>query len=169
MVGIGTVIQDDPQLTVRMVDGVSPQRVVLDSTLRVPDDARVLDHDAPTSIVTTAVAGPGRREELRARGVRIDTVDPGPCGVDLGHALRVLRDRGVQSLLVEGGSKVITSILGAGLADRIIVGLAPTIIGAGTDAVGALGVTSVAEGVHLVDRTIHVLDEDILLAWSVEQ
>jgi riboflavin biosynthesis pyrimidine reductase len=64
---------------------------------------------------------------------------------------------------------VITSILAGGLADRLIVALAPTIIGRGTEAVGGLGVTSVADGVHLVDRAVHLVDDDILLAWTVER
>ena len=64
MVGVGTVLADDPQLTVRMVPGASPTRVVLDSALRVPDDARILDQDAPTVILTTERSCPSRRAEL---------------------------------------------------------------------------------------------------------
>lgn len=167
LVGVGTVIRDDPQLTVRMVDGISPQRVVLDSALRLPDDAKLLAPEAPTTIVTTARSSSRRREELTARGVHVDVVEPAARGVDLAHAFSTLRRRGVQSLLVEGGSEVITSILEAGLADRLIVAVAPTIIGRGIDAVGGLGITSVADGVHLVDRVLHVADDDVLLAWNV--
>ena len=105
---------------------------------------------------------------VKARDIGVDVVACGPQGVDLAEALNVLSRRGVQSLLVEGGSKVITSILAAGCADRLIVALAPTIIGAGTEAVGALGVTTVADGVHLADRMIHLVDDDVLIAWNVE-
>ena len=56
---------------------------------------------------------------------------------------------------------------GAGLVDRLVVGIAPTIIGAGTEAVGTLGITTVADGIRLVDRSVYVLDDDMLLAWDV--
>ncbi|MGH9278921.1 MAG: GTP cyclohydrolase II RibA [Acidimicrobiales bacterium] len=167
LVGIGTVLQDDPQLTVRLVDGANPQRVVVDSRLRVPDGAKVLTADASTTVFTSAAASTYRGAVLRGRGVGVRVVPAGPDGIDLGAALATLRADGIESLLVEGGSKVITSLLAAGLVDRLIVGVAPTIIGEGTDAVGGLGVTEVAKGIRLVDRTVHVLDDDILLAWDV--
>lgn len=167
LVGIGTVVQDDPQLTVRLVDGANPQRVVLDSSLRVPDTAKVLGPEAATVVLTTEASDAGRRDELLARGIRVRVVPAAAGGVDVRSALAALRADGVHSLLVEGGSRVITSLLGAGLADRIVVGVAPTIIGGGTDAVGPLGITTVADGIRLVDRTVHVLDDDVLLAWDV--
>ena len=82
-------------------------------------------------------------------------------------ALARLRAAGTLTLLVEGGARVITSMLGAGLVDRLVVGIAPTIIGAGTEAVGTLGITTVADGIRLVDRSVYVLDDDMLLAWDV--
>jgi GTP cyclohydrolase II len=167
LVGVGTVAQDDPQLTVRMVPGVSPLRVVLDSTLRIGDAAKILEPDAPTVIVTTDRSQPDRRAHLQAHGVRVEVVAPGPDGVDLAGALRALRADGVQSLLVEGGAKVITSMLSAQVVDRLIVGVAPTIIGRGTDAVGSLGVTRVSDGIRLTNRAMHVLTDDVLLSWDV--
>lgn len=167
LVGVGTVLQDDPQLTVRMVPGTSPLRVVLDSGLRIPATAKVLEAEAATTIVTTTRSASERRAELRQRGVRVDVVPAGDGGVDLAGTLALLRRNGVQSLLVEGGGRVITSMLAAGVVDRIVVGIAPTIIGKGTEAVGALGITSVADGIRLSNRSMHVLDEDVLFAWDV--
>lgn len=89
--------------------------------------------------------------------------------MDLRAALRSLHQAGIRSLLVEGGAKVITALLAAGTADRIIVGLAPTIIGSGTEAVGDLGIASVAQGVRLTNRCLHVMDDDLLVAWDVDQ
>jgi riboflavin biosynthesis pyrimidine reductase len=74
---------------------------------------------------------------------------------------------GIRSLLVEGGSRLITSMLAAGTVDRLIVGLAPRIIGAGTEAVGDLGVRQVGEGLRLANRTAHLAGDDVLLAWDV--
>jgi riboflavin-specific deaminase-like protein len=167
LVGVGTVVTDDPQLTVRMVAGASPVRVVLDSTLRTPPTARVLDDDATTIIFATDQASPERREDLRSRQVAVRTVPGGPSGVDLEAVLKDLRVSGVRSLLVEGGARVITAMLAAGVADRLIVAVAPTIVGTGTEAVGDLGIATVASGLRLTNRSLHVLADDMLIAWDV--
>src|SRR5438093_12616211 len=106
VVGVGTVLRDDPQLTVRMVAGASPIRVVLDSTLRIPDGSSVLADDAATRIVTTDRSSAERRDDLRRRGIAVVMVPAGPWGVKLDTALNVLRDQGIRSALVEGGASV---------------------------------------------------------------
>jgi 3,4-dihydroxy 2-butanone 4-phosphate synthase/GTP cyclohydrolase II len=169
LVGIGTVFADDPQLTVRMVPGASPIRVVLDSGLRVPIDAKVLDPETPTVIITTERSTPAARRCLEERHVRVLVVPEGPGGVALGPALAALKDEGISSVLVEGGARVITSLLAGGFVDRVIVGVAPTIIGQGTEAVGPLGVDRVADGIRLTNRCVHMMTDDILLSWDVER
>jgi 3,4-dihydroxy 2-butanone 4-phosphate synthase/GTP cyclohydrolase II len=167
LVGVGTVLTDDPRLTVRMVPGASPIRVVLDSTLRMPPDARVLDGSAWTVAMTTARSRPARRLELKRQGVAVPVLAPGPGGVDLSGALRWLEENGIESLLVEGGARVITSMLAAGVVDRLIVSVAPTVIGSGTEAVGDLGVRSVATGLRLTDRSVHRVGRDLLISGAV--
>jgi GTP cyclohydrolase II len=168
LVGVGTAIVDDPQLTVRLVPGSSPLRVVLDSTLRLPPSAHVLDDGAGTLVVTTARSTAARRDEVRERGASVHVVDEGPRGVELPAALALLRELGVRSLLVEGGARVITSFLAERLVDRLVVGIAPSIIGAGIEAVGDLGVGRVADGVRLGNRSVHVAGDDLLFAADVE-
>jgi GTP cyclohydrolase II len=167
LVGVGTAIVDDPQLTVRMVPGSSPLRVVLDSTLRLPSTARVLDKRAGTVVIATAASSEKRRAALRARAVGVHLVDAGPRGVDVASALRTLRALGVGSLLVEGGGRVITSFFAEKLVDRLVLGIAPTIMGAGIDAVGDLGVASVADSVRLTNRSVHKAGDDLLVAADV--
>jgi GTP cyclohydrolase II len=167
LVGVGTAIVDDPQLTVRMVPGSSPLRVVLDSSLRLPLTARVFDNQAATVVITTAPSSEERRAALRTRAVGVHVVDAGPRGVDLASTLRTLRELGVASLLVEGGGRVITSFLAEKLVDRVVLGIAPTIMGAGIDAVGDLGVASVAESVRLANRSLHQAGDDLLVAADV--
>ena len=168
LVGVGTVIADDPQLTVRLVAGSSPMRIILDSTLRLPLDAKVLDDGACTILATTERSSTQRRRQLQARGVGIRVVEAEPpWGVDLAGTLALLRATGVRSLLVEGGAAVITSFLRARLADRVVVGIAPTIVGAGTEAVGDLSVGRIADGLRLTRRSIHALDDDLVLAGDV--
>jgi GTP cyclohydrolase II len=167
LVGVGTAIVDDPQLTVRMVPGSSPLRVVLDSTLRLPSTAHVFDDEARTVALTTSSSSEERRADLRSRAVGVHVVDAGPRGVDLASALQTLRALGVGSLLVEGGARVITSFLAEKLVDRLIVGIAPTIMGAGIDAVGDLGVASVSESVRLTNRSVHQAGGDLLVAADI--
>ena len=168
MVGVGTVIADDPQLTVRMVPGVSPTRVVLDSTLRVPDDARVLDQDAPTVLLTTQRSSASRRAELRARGVTVHVVADRDGVVDLAAGASCLRSLGIELLLVEGGAQVITGLLRARLVDRLIVAVAPLVIGTGTSAVEQLDIARIADGIRLLNRTVAPVGADVLMAWDVE-
>jgi GTP cyclohydrolase II len=168
LVGIGTVVTDDPQLTVRLVPGASPMRVVLDTTLRIPATAQILGDAAPTLVVTTERSAPERRHELRRRGVGVRVVDAEPpWGVDLVAALAVLREAGIRSLLVEGGAAVITSFLRRRLVDRVVVGIAPTIVGAGTEAVGDLDIVRVADGLRLTGRSLHTLGDDVVVASDV--
>ncbi len=167
LVGVGTAIVDDPRLTVRMVPGSSPLRVVLDSTLRLPSTAHVFDDEARTVVFTTSSSSEDRRATLRARAVGVHVVEDGPRGVDLAGALQTLRALGVDSLLVEGGARVITSFFAEKLVDRLVVGIAPTIMGTGVEAVGDLGVASVAESVRLTNRSVHQVGDDLLVAADV--
>ncbi|WP_448612607.1 GTP cyclohydrolase II [Modestobacter sp. URMC 112] len=167
LVGAGTLLQDDPQLTVRMVPGASPLRVVLDSTLRTPLGAKVLSDDAATVILCRPDADPARRRQLVSAGATVRDVPPGPEGLRMGDVLRLLRALGVASLLVEGGGRVITSMLCAAAADRVVVSLSPTIIGAGVEAVGSLGVDRVADGVRLVNRSVFLAGDDVLMGFDV--
>jgi GTP cyclohydrolase II len=167
LVGLGTVLTDDPQLTVRLVPGASPIRVVLDSTLRIPDDAHVLTDDAATIILTTDASPADRLEGLRRRGVSVLVVPAGPQGVDPFAALEAVRRAGIHSLLVEGGARVITTFLSSGLADRMIVGIAPRVLGSGTDAVQDLGVTEVSKSLMIEHRSVHLAGDDVLIAGDL--
>jgi GTP cyclohydrolase II len=166
-VGIGTVLADDPQLTVRLVPGASPIRVVLDARLRIPTDAHVLDEHAATYVYTTGSAPAGRRMALRSVGAGVRTVPASAEGLDLAAVLRDLRGTGIRTLLVEGGARIVTSLLAAGLVDRAIVSVSPLILGAGRDAIGELGIRRVGEALRLMDRTVHLAGDDLLVAGDV--
>jgi GTP cyclohydrolase II len=168
LIGAGTVLADDPLLTVRMVPGASPIRVVLDSTLRVPPDAQVFGPDAVTVVLTTARSDPDRRAALRRRGVKVEVVGAAPDGVDLADGLARLRSLGIRCLLVEGGSRVLTSALRGRLADRVVVAVAPLLLGKGTEAVGDLGSSLVQDGLRLRNRTVHQLGPDLVVAGDLD-
>ena len=167
MVGVGTVLADDPQLTVRMVPGASPIRAILDSTLRIPAEAKVLNDEGATLVITTERSPRDKRDLVASKGAGVRVVSRCGQGVDLRSALKLLRDMGVNSVLVEGGAKVITSLLKEGLVDRVIVSISPKLLGSGTEGVGDLGTRSVADGVVLEQRSVHVVGHDVLIAGTV--
>jgi GTP cyclohydrolase II len=131
-VGIGTILSDDPRLTVRMAPGPDPQPVVLDSRLRFPLNAKLLNNGCIRRpwIATSENADPSREHELRERGVSIIRVAPEPNGqVRLNTLLCLLKQSGIATLLVEGGAQVITSFLAARLVDQLVVTIAPLLVG----------------------------------------
>ncbi len=131
LVGIGTVLSDDPRLTVRLVQGPDPQPVILDSRLRFPLNARMLK-DSPRRpwIITGNGAPAGREKELEKRGAHVIRMTSDQNGrVDVRALLAALAALKVQSILVEGGAQVITSFLSARLVDQIVVTIAPLVVG----------------------------------------
>jgi len=140
LVGIGTVLRDDPVLTVRGIRGASsPLRVVMDSLLRIPLDAKVLAPGARTLVATTDEAPPDKVSLLRQRGVEIEMFPAGPNGrVPLGSLLRRLAEREVQHLLIEGGSRIHTTALEEKQADKLMLFIAPLLLG-GEGAPGFFG------------------------------
>lgn len=132
LVGINTVLADDPLLTTRLPEesGKNPIRVILDSNLRLPEDAKVTDCSAAkTWVVTKEDADPERVRMLQQKGIEILFVPVNRYGLDL-HALSdMLYQRGVTDLLVEGGSEVNGSFLRANLIDKWMIYIAPKVLG----------------------------------------
>jgi riboflavin biosynthesis pyrimidine reductase len=119
-------------------------------------------------VLTTERASASRRAALRDAGARVEVVASGDDGVDVTAALERLGHSGVRSVLVEGGARVITSMLTAGVVDRMIVAVSPLIIGSGIEAVRDLGVSRVTDAIHLVNRSVHPVGDDVLLAWDID-
>lgn len=164
MVGIGTVLADDPQLTVRMAKGRDPLRVVVDSQLRVPLQARVLAEGAAarTLVATTATADKNRAREIRKLGAEVVRLPRASGGVNLTRLLKELRRRGVESVLVEGGAGIISSLLAARAVDRLVVVIAPRIIGQGIEAVGDLGIARLTDAISFSSVKTLRLGPDVI-------
>ncbi len=168
LVGVGTVLSDDPQLTVRAIPGRSPARVILDSRLRSPLTAAVFSPDVPTYVMTTAHADhQHKRLALAARHIAVRDVRPGPAGLDIPAVLHQLCTEGIRSVIVEGGARVITSMLAAGAADRVIVSISPRILGRGIHAVGELHKEPIAGALRLDGHTVHLIGATIIVAADV--
>ena len=171
LVGRETVLRDDPRLTVRDVEAgarpTTPWRVVLDSRLTLSLTAHLVsdEHAARTVVLTTTAAGPAWRRELTARGVQVHAVAADPSGrTEIDAALKALHDRGIRSVLVEGGAAVYTSLLRAGRFDRLTVFVAPLLIGDGIDAIGNLGTGRVADAVRLQGVTTTVVNDQVVVS-----
>ncbi len=165
LVGAGTVLKDDPELTCRLVRGKDPLRIVVDSQLRTSPDARVFD----TRRSNAVVAATGRAHDDRRRlfeQMEIEVLDPGEDEgghVDLRGLLTILGQRKIASVLVEGGAGVNTSFLKEQLVDRLIAVIAPKIVGAGINAVGDLGIQRMDDALRLSYERITRSGDDLIL------
>lgn len=174
MVGVGTVLADDPLLTTRLEaeetgDGGPhhPLRVVIDTRARTPRQARLLQRDVPgrTLIITTELAPPERVAALWEAGAELAFV-PERCGkVDLRAALHVLAERGINRVLVEGGGQLLGALFDEGLADRLVAFVAPVLVG-GTSApvpLAGRGVTTMDRALRLLNVTVRQLGDDLVI------
>ena len=167
VVGIDTVIADDPSLTTRLDDrcGKNPIRIVLDSKARIPLTSQMLsDGQAPVIIITTNEADSSKIHALKEKGVDVLTVAAKDGHVDIKEAFAELGKRQISSLLIEGGAKVVSSVIREGLADELMTFIAPILIGGqgAPSAFGALGVSHLADAVTLEDISIEPLDGNYL-------
>ncbi|MFN3680864.1 MAG: bifunctional diaminohydroxyphosphoribosylaminopyrimidine deaminase/5-amino-6-(5-phosphoribosylamino)uracil reductase RibD, partial [Nitrospira sp.] len=146
LVGVGTVLRDDPSLTARTGPRLArlavrqPLRLVVDSRLRVPERAKILEHQevAKTLVATTALADPRRKQQLQERGVEVLTLPIAGGRVSLRSLMRKLGQRGTTSVLLEGGGELNAAMLKAGLVQRVRLYVAPLLLG-GAEAKGVVG------------------------------
>jgi 2,5-diamino-6-(ribosylamino)-4(3H)-pyrimidinone 5'-phosphate reductase len=176
MVGVGTVLADDPSLTIddperraertARGDPENPVRVVADSQIRTPPDATILDDAAETYLLVSEAAPTDFVEEMEAAGAYV--LVAGEDRVDLRTALAKLSGEGIDRLMVEGGGELIFSLFEAGLVDELRMFIGPKILG-GRDA------PTVADGDGFVEtfpelelETMDRIDDGVLLTWIVQ-
>ena len=173
LVGIGTVMQDDPLLTVRHARGRSPWRIVLDSGLRMAEDARLLASSGESPVVVATVSRDARRiAALEARGARVWSFPPRADGrVPLEPLLRKLVAEGRYAVLVEGGRQVHTAFLREAFADRVAIGIAPLLLG-GANApawTGDLGRGRVEDAIPLGPLSVRRVGRDVWLEAEIRR
>jgi diaminohydroxyphosphoribosylaminopyrimidine deaminase/5-amino-6-(5-phosphoribosylamino)uracil reductase len=168
LIGIGTALIDNPNLTCRLEDGRDPLRVVLDSQLRLPPDAQMLGQEsaAQTWIFCRKDAPVERRSVLEQAGAVIHPIDTNQDGrLDLRQVLRCLGQRDITSVLVEGGAAVHGAFLRAGLIDQAFLFLAPHFLGER----GTPLFTGSAPEVLLKEIKTETLGNDLLLHGLVQE
>jgi diaminohydroxyphosphoribosylaminopyrimidine deaminase / 5-amino-6-(5-phosphoribosylamino)uracil reductase len=167
LVGINTVLKDDPSLTTRIASGRDPIRVILDSRLRIPLAAKVLAQKSTskTIVATLATAPATRIKRLRDAGAEVIPVKAAQGRLDLRDLMKKLAKRGVVSVLVEGGAEVHASAIRAGIADKAILFIAPMLM-TGADslcAIGGVSPTRLDRAIRLKDVTVRFVGADLML------
>jgi diaminohydroxyphosphoribosylaminopyrimidine deaminase/5-amino-6-(5-phosphoribosylamino)uracil reductase len=166
VVGIGTILKDDPLLTARIRGGRNPYRIVFDTRLRIPENAKVINiHPARTIIATTELGPWEKVEELERKGVQVLVFGTKDGRVDAKSCLSRLGELGMMCLLVEGGGKISGAFLDDRLIDKILIFLSPKLIGdpLAPGIFGGQGVTHLKEAVSIKNLKIRKLGEDLLL------
>ncbi|UCG82150.1 MAG: bifunctional diaminohydroxyphosphoribosylaminopyrimidine deaminase/5-amino-6-(5-phosphoribosylamino)uracil reductase RibD [Dehalococcoidia bacterium] len=172
LVGVGTVLKDDPELTVRLTRGRNPLRIVVDSSLRVPLGSRILkaQEAARTIVATTLKADSERHINLTQMGIETLTVDRDSDGkVDINDMLKKLGEMNISSVLVEGGAAISTSLVSQGLWDRLVVIIAPKILGEGTDSIGNLRIKAIENALKLHFVKTYRSGEDLIIEATPER
>lgn len=173
MVGINTVIEDNPMLTARVDGGKNPIRIVVDSSLKIDINANVVqDKSAKTIVATTDKADKDKILKLQAQDVDVIVVDKDENDkVDIEKLLDILGQQNICSILVEGGATLSGSFVAKKLVDKVYFFIAPKIVG-GKEAktpVAGIGILNLQEALALKDIQIEKLEEDILIIGRVDK
>ena len=171
VVGAGTVIKDDPLLTVRYVKGRNPIRVVIDGRLRIPLNARIItDKSAKTIIFTSTYADNKKISKLRSKGVEIYVVGETPK-LSIKKVLELLYSIGIRRVLVEGGGELLWSFFSEGVVNEVRVTIAPYIFGGkeATSMVMGLGFKDTNEAIKLELKEIMLCEcrNEVHIVWKV--
>lgn len=174
LVGIGTVLADDPLLTCRLpgMEARSPVRVVLDRALRIPATSRLVHsaRETPLWVMTSNVSEAPAAMKLGAAGaqvIRVATATAPPPGLDLPAVLQALAGKGITRLLVEGGARVASSFVAAGLVDEAWLLRGPDSIGAGgIPALDALPLSAITQSPAFKQRASEMLQKDTLAIYE---
>jgi diaminohydroxyphosphoribosylaminopyrimidine deaminase/5-amino-6-(5-phosphoribosylamino)uracil reductase len=175
MVGIGTILADDPLLTTRLDtgSGSDPTRIIVDSSTRIPLEAKVLqvESKARTIIATTELAARNKIKALEDIGVEIIITPLKNNRVDLTYLMKALGERLIDSVLLEGGSELNYSAIEEGIVDKVNVFIAPKIIGGrgAKTPIGGLGKAVMSEAISIKNIQIHKFDDDVMLEGYIRK
>ncbi len=166
LVGINTVLRDDPSLTARIPSGRDPVRIIVDSTLRVPLNAKIIrQRSSASTIIATISSSKARTRNLQDAGAEVLLVKSAAGRVDLRDLMKKLGDRGIMSVLIEGGSEIHASAIEAGIADKIAVFIAPMLM-TGRDSlcsIGGISPARLSQAVRLHNVSVRSIGQDFLV------
>lgn len=173
MVGINTVLSDDPSLTCRIDGGINPIRIIVDSSLKIPLNAKVLNinNDSQCIIATTKLADSAKIDKLKAQGAIVLVCNEKNNNVDLSDLMDKLGEMSIDSILLEGGGTLNYSALSENLVDCVCAYVAPKLIG-GKDALTPIegkGIELMKDAIDLNNITYDIVDNDILIKGYIRR
>ena len=163
MVGVNTVIRDDPELTPRLYKGKDPLKIVVDSNLKIPKNCNLMKDPSRLVVATTTKASKSDVQRLQDKGIRVIITKPDKGMVDLKELIKELGKSEIINVMIEGGSELNSSAINAGLVDKIMIFTAPKLIGNGKGAIGNLGITKIAKAINLKNPVCRLVGKDLLI------
>lgn len=164
MVGSNTVLKDNPQLTVRLVKGRNPVKIVVDSNLKIPMSANIVKNEPGKLIIATSKKAPKAKiKKLKQKGVHILIADIVKGKIDLKQLMKELGKVEICSILIEGGAELNAEVIKAGVADKVLFFISPQFIGKGLSALGDLGIAKVDRSIKLKKLDYRKIGRDILI------
>jgi len=164
MVGANTVLKDNPLLTVRLVNGRNPIKVVVDSKLKIPLNANIVKNEPTKLIVATTKKAPRVKvKKLQHKGVNVLTVKTKKGKVDLDDLMKELGKLDITSIMIEGGAELNAEAIRSGIADKLLFFISPGLIGDGLAAIGDMGIKKVDKSIKLKHLNYRKIGRDILL------
>ncbi len=171
LVGIGTVLKDNPRLTCRIPGGRNPARIVLDTHLRIPVDSDIVKASFVSPLFIVYSDGDEEKGNvLEGMGAQLIKVPAKDGEVDLRAALKVLGEIGIDGILVEGGAHINNAFLREGLVDCVYVYIGAKLFGgAGLSPITGIGIDKVSEGLLLTNPQVETFDDDVLIVYDVKK
>lgn len=164
MVGSNTVLKDNPQLTVRLVKGRNPIKIVVDSKLKIPLTAKIVKNEPTKLIIATSNKSPKSKiKKLKQKGVHVLIVNTKQGRIDLKELIKELGKREVCSILIEGGAELNAEAIKSGIVDKVLFFISPQFIGKGLSALGDLGIANVDSSIKLNKLDYRKVGRDILI------
>jgi riboflavin-specific deaminase-like protein len=168
LIGAGTVAKDDPSLTVRLVEGRNPQRIILDTKLRLKSSQKLFRNNSDKNLIVVtsekSISKRNKIKKLNSSGINIIHVKEDEYGnLDLKSILKELGKLSITSVLVEGGNKIFTSFVKNNLYDDILLFITPKILGKGVSAIGDLGIYDIRKAVKVKVKAVETIGDDILV------
>lgn len=163
MVGVNTVLRDNPELTPRLFKGKDPMKIVVDSSLKIPKNCNLMKNPAKLIIAATNKAPKNEIKRLQQKGVNVIITKSKKGLVDLQDLMKQLGKHEIASIMIEGGSELNSSAIKEGIVDKLLIFAAPKIIGNGLGAIGNLGVNKIGKAINLKDITTRKIGKDMLI------
>ena len=162
MVGINTITRDNPILDERLVKGKNPTKIIVDSTLKISERAKVLKDPSKVIIATTKKAPKKKIDKLHQKGVQVLVLKPKDGLVDLKELMKELGKQQITPIMIEGGAELSGNAIKEGIVDRLLIFTAPKIIGNGLGPIKNLGIKKVNKAINLKNISTRKIGKDIL-------